>query len=45
MVILAIWKDAGFFMIFYLAALQGISPEFEEAALIEGPGDGTFSDG
>jgi sn-glycerol 3-phosphate transport system permease protein len=38
MVVLAIWKDAGFFMIFYLAALQGISPEFEEAALIEGAG-------
>ena len=38
MVVLAIWKDAGFFMIFYLAALQGISPEFEEAALIEGSG-------
>lgn len=38
MVVLAIWKDAGFFMIFFLAALQGISPEFEEAALIEGAG-------
>jgi sn-glycerol 3-phosphate transport system permease protein len=24
--IVAIWKEAGFFMIFYLAALQGISP-------------------
>ena len=38
LVVLAIWKDAGFFMIFYLAALQGISPELEEAALIEGAG-------
>jgi sn-glycerol 3-phosphate transport system permease protein len=38
MVVLAIWKDAGFFMIFYLAALQGISPELEEAARIEGAG-------
>jgi len=38
MMVLAIWKDAGFFMIFYLAALQGISPELEEAALIEGAG-------
>ena len=33
---LAVWKDAGFFMIFYLAALQGIPPELEEAAAIEG---------
>jgi sn-glycerol 3-phosphate transport system permease protein len=38
MMVLAVWKDAGFFMIFYLAALQGISPELEEAALIEGAG-------
>lgn len=38
MMVLAIWKDAGFFMIFFLAALQGISPELEEAALIEGAG-------
>ena len=38
LVVLAIWKDAGFFMIFFLAALQGISPELEEAALIEGAG-------
>jgi sn-glycerol 3-phosphate transport system permease protein len=36
--VLAVWKDAGFFMIFYLAALQGISPELEEAAVIEGAG-------
>ena len=36
--VLAIWKDAGFFMIFFLAALQGIPPELEEAALIEGSG-------
>ncbi|RJR40890.1 MAG: sugar ABC transporter permease [Desulfobacteraceae bacterium] len=38
LIVLAIWKDAGFFMIFFLAALQGISPELEEAALIEGAG-------
>ena len=38
MMVLAIWKDAGFFMIFFLAALQGIPPELEEAALIEGAG-------
>lgn len=31
-----IWKEAGFFMIFYLAALQTIPPDLEEAAEIEG---------
>src|SRR5215475_13951173 len=31
-----VWKEAGFFMIFYLAALQQISPHFAEAAAIEG---------
>ncbi len=31
-----IWKEAGFFMIFYLAALQTIPPDLEEAARIEG---------
>ncbi len=38
MMVLAVWKDAGFFMIFFLAALQGIPPELEEAAMIEGTG-------
>jgi sn-glycerol 3-phosphate transport system permease protein len=32
----AIWKEAGFFMIFYLAALQTLSPSYKEAAQIEG---------
>ena len=32
----AIWKDAGFFMIFYLAALQQIPPSLGEAAMLEG---------
>ncbi len=32
----AIWKEAGFFMIFYLAALQTLSPSLREAASIEG---------
>lgn len=32
----AVWKDAGFFMIFYLAALQQISPQLAEAAALEG---------
>ena len=31
-----IWKEAGFFMIFYLAALQSMSPHLAEAASIEG---------
>ncbi|HEX7328397.1 MAG TPA: sugar ABC transporter permease [Casimicrobiaceae bacterium] len=34
--VVAIWKEAGFFMIFYLAALQGMSPQLAEAAAIEG---------
>ena len=37
-IVMTIWKEAGFFMIFYLAALQSISPELEEAARIEGAG-------
>ncbi|MEO7055199.1 MAG: sugar ABC transporter permease, partial [Caldimonas sp.] len=35
-IVVAIWKEAGFFMIFYLAALQGISPSLAEAAALEG---------
>jgi len=34
--VVAIWKEAGFFMIFYLAALQGLSPSYKEAAALEG---------
>ena len=34
--IVAVWKEAGFFMIFYLAALQSMSPHLAEAAAIEG---------
>jgi sn-glycerol 3-phosphate transport system permease protein len=34
--IVAVWKEAGFFMIFYLAALQSMSPNLAEAAAIEG---------
>lgn len=36
LMVLAIWKEAGFFMIFYLAALQQISPSLSEAASLEG---------
>lgn len=34
--VVAIWKEAGFFMIFYLAALQSLNPSLREAAAIEG---------
>jgi sn-glycerol 3-phosphate transport system permease protein len=34
--LVAIWKEAGFFMIFYLAALQSIPPSLAEAAALEG---------
>jgi sn-glycerol 3-phosphate transport system permease protein len=33
---ITVWKEAGFFMIFYLAALQQISPSLLEAARLEG---------
>ena len=33
---MTVWKEAGFFMIFYLAALQHIPPELNEAARLEG---------
>lgn len=36
MMVVTVWKGAGFFMIFYLAALQTISPSLYEAAAIEG---------
>jgi sn-glycerol 3-phosphate transport system permease protein len=31
-----VWKEAGFFMIFYLAALQSMPPNLAEAAALEG---------
>ena len=36
LVAMTLWKEAGFFMIFYLAALQALPPELEEAARVEG---------
>lgn len=36
LIVVTVWKEAGFFMIFYLAALQQMSPELAEAAAIEG---------
>jgi sn-glycerol 3-phosphate transport system permease protein len=41
-IVVAIWKEAGFFMIFYLAALQQISPSLAEAAALEGASRWTF---
>ena len=40
--VVAIWKEAGFFMIFYLAALQAIPPSLGEAAAIEGASRWTY---
>jgi sn-glycerol 3-phosphate transport system permease protein len=36
LIVVTIWKEAGFFMIFYLAALQSISPRLAEASALEG---------
>jgi sn-glycerol 3-phosphate transport system permease protein len=36
LMLVTIWKEAGFFMIFYLAALQSMSPHLADAAAIEG---------
>ena len=38
----AVWKEAGFFMIFYLAALQAIPPHLAEAAALEGASRWTY---
>jgi sn-glycerol 3-phosphate transport system permease protein len=36
LIVMTIWKEAGFFMIFYLAALQQIPVNLAEAAALEG---------
>jgi sn-glycerol 3-phosphate transport system permease protein len=36
LMVVTVWKEAGFFMIFYLAALQALSPSLAEAAALEG---------
>jgi len=41
LIVVTVWKEAGFFMIFYLAALQAIPPSLYEAARIEGAGGWT----
>jgi sn-glycerol 3-phosphate transport system permease protein len=35
-ILVSIWKEAGFFMIFYLAALQTMPTDLKEAAALEG---------
>lgn len=35
-IVIAVWKQAGFYMIFYLAALQSLPVELAEAASLEG---------
>ncbi len=42
-IVVTVWKEAGFFMIFYLAALQTIPPDLREAATIEGAGRWTYT--
>ena len=42
LIVVAIWKEAGFFMIFYLAALQQIPPALGEAAALEGASRGQY---
>jgi sn-glycerol 3-phosphate transport system permease protein len=41
-IIMTIWKEAGFFMVFYLAGLQTIPSELKEAARLEGTGKWKF---
>jgi len=38
LMVVTVWKEAGFFMIFYLAALQAQSPHLAEAAALMGAG-------
>lgn len=42
-IVVTIWKEAGFFMIFYLAALQTIPTDLKEAADIEGASRWTYT--
>lgn len=42
LMVMTVWKESGFFMIFYLAALQTQPPELREAAILEGAGRFTY---
>jgi len=35
-IVMSVWKQAGFYMVFYLAALQGLPQDVHEAAIVEG---------
>ena len=37
-VLMSVWKEIGFFMVIFLAGLQNIPPELEEAARVDGAG-------
>lgn len=37
LMVVTVWKEAGFFMVFYLAALQSLPPELMDAARLEAP--------
>lgn len=41
LIVMVIWKEAGYFMIFYLAGLQNIAPELYESAQVDGIGPWT----
>ncbi len=34
--LMSIWKNTGYFMVLYLAGLQGVPPEYQEAAVVDG---------
>lgn len=36
LIVMIVWREAGYFMIFYLAGLQNVSPDLYEAADIDG---------
>jgi len=42
LIVMTVWKEAGFFTILCLAALQLVPPDLQEAAAIEGTGRWTF---
>ena len=36
LILFSLWKNAGYYMVMYLAGLQGINPELYEAASLDG---------
>lgn len=40
LIVMLIWKQAGYVMVFYISGLQGINPELYEAARIDGANSG-----